>query len=78
MRNIYSQHDLQKSEVIDTLKNCYNVYKKMLRLCTSFQNVLHTRSTEDFPDEMRDFLEDCCNCQTIDDLKEKNELKLRI
>ena len=72
-RNIYSQHDLQKSEGIDTLKNYY-VYKKMLRLCTSLQNVLHTRSTEDLPDETRDFLEDCCNCQTIDDLKEKIEL----
>ena len=32
LRNIYSQHDLQKSEGIDILKNYCNVYKKMLRL----------------------------------------------
>ena len=31
-------------------------------------------STEDLPDKTRDFLQDCCNCQTIDDLKEKIEL----
>ena len=74
LRNIYSKHDLQKSEGIDTLKNYYNVYKKKLRLCTSLQNVLHTHSMEDLPDETRDFLEDCCNFQTIDDLKEQTEL----
>ena len=71
LRNIYTKQELAECEQIKTLSNYYDVYQKLIDICTCLQNVWNARDFDDFSILTKCFVrEECDNNFSIADLRD--------
>ena len=75
LRNIYSDNEIAESPQICTLKNCYVVHQKFIKICISLLALLGSHKNgvdeDQFDDDLKDFLLEKYPETELEELKSK-------